>query len=86
MNKLKESKALLEVWKWKDQCYREVAHLPLNAALARRMKDSKRTAESLPFQLPMAEPSRHLIVAESPAIYSVARGRTKRGTHIGVSP
>lgn len=77
MNKLKTSKALLEVWAWKDECYRDVAHLSLEAGLARRLRDSRRAADSLPVKVPMAPMPRRLVVAESAATYEVARPRTK---------
>ena len=77
MNRLTESKAMLEVWKWKDECYREVAHLPLREALARRLRDSRRPAESLPIQLPMSESSRRWVLAEPHAVYEAAGPRDK---------
>ena len=46
MSKPQVSKALREVWAWKDACYREVAHLPLRKALEKRLDDiDKRAAD-----------------------------------------
>ena len=39
MNKT-ESKSLLEVWKWKDDAYKEVENLNLEEALKQRIKKS----------------------------------------------
>jgi hypothetical protein len=78
VNKLKVSKALLEVWEWKDQCYREVAHLPRRQALQTLMRNAEETARKLNLGLKPASPSSHMIVAESPTIYSVAKGKAKR--------
>lgn len=47
MKKTEESKALREVWEWKDQAYREVAHLDLASALRKRLEDSMRNARNL---------------------------------------
>jgi len=85
LNKLKTSKALLEVWAWKDECYRDVARLSLDAGLARRLKDSRRTADSLPVRVPMAPMPRRLVLAESPGVYHVVRSKvagTKRSKNI----
>ena len=78
MNKLGVSKALLEVWEWKEQCYREVAHLPRRKALQTLMRNAEETARKLNLGLKPASPSRGLIVAEFPAIYSVAPRKAKR--------
>ncbi|OGV66442.1 MAG: hypothetical protein A2283_06890 [Lentisphaerae bacterium RIFOXYA12_FULL_48_11] len=82
MNKLKTSKALLEVWAWKDECYRDVAHLSLEAGLDRRLRDSRRAADSLPVKVPMAPMPRRLIVAESPVTYEVAPPRMVGSKHL----
>ena len=78
MSELKVSKALLEVWEWKDAIYQEVKHLPTKQALRKIMENAEKTARKLNLGLRPASPSRHLIVAESPATYSVARRKTKR--------
>ena len=72
-SELKESKAMKEVWAWKDACYREVAHLPLEAALLKRIKDSKKTMESLGVHLPMASSPRSVMVAEPSTKYKARR-------------
>jgi hypothetical protein len=60
----KASKALQDVWKWKDACYREVAHLPFRDALRKRIQDSERAARELGF-MPVEQADRpHLAVAE----------------------
>ena len=46
-----DPKSLLEVIDWKEQAYREVAHLPRKLALSKRIKDSARTVESLGFPM-----------------------------------
>ena len=70
---LKESKAMKEVWAWKDACYLEVAHLPLEAALSKRIKDSKKTLESIGLHLPMASSPRSAKVAEPSVKYKARR-------------
>ncbi len=42
MKKTCDSKAMREVWKWKDEAYKEVAHLSLDAALKKRLDDCVR--------------------------------------------
>lgn len=73
MSRLKVSKALLEVWEWKDQCYREVAHLPRREALQLLLSNAERTARRLNLGLKRAAPSGRLIVAEPKAVYRVKR-------------
>jgi hypothetical protein len=46
---MKESKALLEVRAWKDACWREVAHLPLDQAIAKRLRDATKNARKMGF-------------------------------------
>lgn len=47
MKKIEESKALSEVWEWKESAYRKVAHLDLDAALKKRLDDCVRTVKEL---------------------------------------
>jgi len=47
MKKTKDSKAQLEVWRWKEEAWREVEHLDLAKAMQKRLKDSVRTAGAL---------------------------------------
>ena len=42
-------KSLKEVWAWKEESWHEVAHLPLEKALRKRLRDSARTAAKLGF-------------------------------------
>jgi hypothetical protein len=46
----KESKALLEVWEWKETAYKEVENMELKRALKERMDKSIITAEKLNFK------------------------------------
>jgi len=66
------SKALEEVWKWKDACYRDVAHLPFREALRKRIEDSERTARKLGFVSIERNAKNQMAVAEEKAEY-VAR-------------
>ena len=69
MKNHKVSKALQEVWDWKDACYREVAHLPFREAVRKRIEDSERRARELGF-VPVERSGRHrLAVAEHPSEY-----------------
>jgi hypothetical protein len=45
--KTKESKALNEIWEWKENAYRKVAHLDLDEALNKRLDDSIKTVKRL---------------------------------------
>lgn len=52
--KNKDSKALLEVWEWKEKAYQEVEHLPIDQALKKRLDDSLQTVSQL--GLPVSNP------------------------------
>jgi len=55
---VKVSKALEEVWQWKEEAWQEVAHLPLRQALRKRMEIAERTARELGFEpVPRALPA-----------------------------
>ena len=41
------SHALLEVWTWKEQACQEVADLPIEQALKKRLDDSLKTVQQL---------------------------------------
>ena len=41
------SKALKEVWEWKEQAYEEVKHLPRDQALRKRLESSMDTVHQL---------------------------------------
>jgi hypothetical protein len=43
----KDSKALREVWEWKEKAYKEVEHLTIDQALKKRLKDSLQTVHQL---------------------------------------
>jgi hypothetical protein len=47
MKKIKDAKALREVWEWKEKAYREVEGLELDEALKRRIQDSLETSRKL---------------------------------------
>ncbi len=56
-----DSKALQEVWEWKELAYKEVEHLSIAEALTKRLADSLHTVCQLGFpvseklhELPMA--------------------------------
>jgi len=51
MKKSKISKALLEVWQWKDECYNEVKNLPIEKAIEKRIEDSYKTVKRMGFKL-----------------------------------
>lgn len=70
-------RALREVWEWKDAIYQEVKHLPTKQALRQIMENADKAAKELGFGVPKVDKTR-LVVAESPAIYSVARRKAKR--------
>ena len=67
--KAQVSKALREVWAWKDASYREVAHLPPREALREIIRRSQKEARELGFE-PVGRSARHpLAVAEERAAY-----------------
>ncbi|MCX7046066.1 MAG: hypothetical protein NTX50_11350 [Candidatus Sumerlaeota bacterium] len=47
IKKIKESQALLDVWKLKENAYKKVAHLEIGAAIEKRLRDSIETAKKL---------------------------------------
>jgi hypothetical protein len=47
MNKIKESKSMVEVWKWKEEAYKEVEHLDTKSAALKRLKDSAETVKNI---------------------------------------
>lgn len=63
------SKALEDVWNWKDACYRDVAHLPFREALRKRIEDSERTARELGFTVVERNARSRLAVAEDRTEY-----------------
>lgn len=50
MSNLTLSKAMTEVWEWKEIAYQEVKNLSIKDALRKRIEDSIKTAESLGFK------------------------------------
>lgn len=76
MNSIYISKALRDVWKWKDEAYREVAGLPAREAIEKRLHDSERTARELGFYPTDPEPRRQAsAVAEPKAEYVTKKKR-----------
>ena len=73
MSSAKESKAMLEVRDWKAVAWREVAHLPLDAAILKRLEDSAKTAERLGFHVPKRGVKPVAVVAETPGKYTAKR-------------
>ena len=69
MKNHKVSKALQEVWDWKDACYREVAHLPFRDALRKRIEDCERRARELGFVAVDRVDRRHAAVVEERSEY-----------------
>lgn len=63
------SNALREVWEWKDECYREVAHLPVRKGIESRMRDAAATAGRLGFKMVELERRHPAMVAEERAAY-----------------
>lgn len=51
----KVSTAQLEVWRWKEEAGKEVAHLDVRTAIRKRLADSEATARRLGFPV-RAEP------------------------------
>ncbi|MBM4044466.1 MAG: hypothetical protein FJ279_05075 [Planctomycetes bacterium] len=77
MTRRKVSRALTEVWAWKEACYREVAHLPTREAVEKRLEDCTRSETRLHLL-----PSRAAVhsdwpsaVAEPKAPYGVKKSR-----------
>ena len=70
------SKALDEVWKWKDACYQDVAHLPFREALRKRIEDAERVARGLGFVAVERNVRNQLAVAEDKAEY-VTKGKKR---------
>ena len=77
--KIKVSKALLEVWAWKDASYREVAHLPPREALREIIRRSQKEARELGFY--PTEPALRRqpapVVAEEKTEYVAGKGGRK---------
>ena len=63
MSRIRVSKSLREVWKWKDEAYREVARLPVRKALEKRLRDAGKTARELGFYPTEPAPRRRLVAA-----------------------
>jgi len=49
MKKFKDSKALIETWKCKNEAYEEVKNLSLEDAISKRLSSSHATAKKLGF-------------------------------------
>ena len=77
MTSMKESKALIEVRKWKAEAWREVAHLPFREAVRKRLADSSKVAEGLGLRYAPAAQKPPAVFAETPAQYQTCRRPTK---------
>jgi hypothetical protein len=51
MKKTRTSKAMLDVWKWKEMAFQEVKDLHLTDAIRYRIESSTKTTEALGFKL-----------------------------------
>ena len=71
------SRALDEVWEWKDAIYREVKHLPAEKALRKIMENAARTAKEVGFNT--LRKKRPLVIAESRAEYKVSSSDKRAG-------
>lgn len=83
MSRLTVSKALREVWAWKDACYRDVARLPTQEALTTLLENADRVTRALNLNLQPMPSSRRSIVAEEGTEYVTGRRiprRQKKGT------
>jgi hypothetical protein len=56
MKRIKESKALTEVWSWKEEAYNEVKHLDIEAAVSKRIEGTLATTHRLGFTLSHIRP------------------------------
>ncbi len=66
MKSEKESTALRDVRKWKTECWNDVADLPLEEAIEKRLHDASSVARSLGF---LPEPRLTKVAAEARATY-----------------
>jgi hypothetical protein len=64
------SKALEEVWEWKEICCREVAHLDLDEAIKKRIADADETARRYGFSGNVVHDG-GLAVAETGEVYRI---------------
>lgn len=82
MNRTLVSKALSEVWSWKDECYKEVAHLSRREALRALVRNAERVSRELNLGLKQPTPSRPpspLMVAEGKVEYRTSSdGKQKK--------
>ena len=76
-NELYVSKSLREVWKWKDEAYREVAHLPVREALETLLRNAEKSSRELGFSPTMPVPRRVVVVAEAKAEYVTKKRQHK---------
>jgi len=44
-NKIKESKAQIEVWEWKDKAAKDVENLDIKSAIRKRLEDSVKNSK-----------------------------------------
>jgi len=69
MKKQTISTAQKEVWSWKEDCYRDVAHLGTAAAINKRIHDAVKTVKGLGLYTVNVPIHPHACVAENPAVY-----------------
>ena len=77
MSEIATPKSLKEVLNWKEQCWNTVAHLPLEDAFKKRMRDSARCAAQLGFvpMQPKAVPA--LLASDGHGKYRVRRKKSR---------
>ena len=79
MKKNMTERTLRELWAVKDACWKEVAHLPLDKAIAKRIHDATEHARRMGFYETYDGSRRIPIVAETAAAYvSAAKGAARR--------
>jgi hypothetical protein len=64
-----ESKALQQVWEWKDRAYKEVEHLSTDQALKKRLEDSLQTVYQL--ELPVSDKVKEQLKSSTPKVQNV---------------
>jgi len=67
-----------EVWEWKNEAYRSVAHLPRQEALSVLLRNAATAAKASGLVLPQLDTGRPALVAETGSAYN---GRLARRKH-----
>jgi hypothetical protein len=73
MSRTGVSKALRDVCEWKGARWREVAHLPLEQAIAKRLRYATATAKRPGFLPETEDQQRVCHIAEAPCEYRVTK-------------